>query len=55
MKAKQNTLLIVDDSLIIRQVIARFMENFDIKNLVAEVFDVFRVSKKTGREASREE
>jgi len=31
MKTKQNTLLIVDDSLIIRQVIARFMENFDIE------------------------
>jgi len=31
MADKKKTLLIVDDSLIIRQVIARFMENFDIE------------------------
>ena len=31
MEAKNKTLLIVDDSLIIRQAIARFMENFDIE------------------------
>ena len=31
MSEKKRTLLIVDDSLIIRQVIAKFMENFDIE------------------------
>lgn len=31
MKDKKHTLLIVDDSLIIRQVIARFMKSFDIE------------------------
>jgi len=31
MEPKKKTLLIVDDSLIIRQVIARFMESFDIE------------------------
>lgn len=31
MPTAKRTLLIVDDSLIIRQVIARFMENFDIE------------------------
>ena len=31
MEPKKKTLLIVDDSLIIRQAIARFMENFDIE------------------------